>query len=1112
MSIFNPDLHESTLERDTRIILDLSGYVRKDEVATFNESVTVKEGKSLFLSNEAQNVAFTDAKNTDLTNVKNKTTNISYSLNTTTLSGNVDITTLNLPDNALNESKISGLSAKLDNITTNLLAISSNDADIGNLQNSLSTFETSQTAKNSALDISLNSHNARITATENDITSNSQLILDNSLNIVNHENRLSVIETEVDNLQTFQTSQEISNTAQNGINSGFEDTLNEIDTSLNVISGQIVDINTDISTINAKNTQQDISLNTLFIDIDALQAQDITLQTNITNNDNDISAINSSLTTITTQQSTNTGIILTLQTDMTTEKAKISTLQSEMTSAESNISTLQSEMTTAQADIITNTTSINTKHPTINISNRLPAHLVGLGNVTNDQYSTLSGISTASTIESRLTSLTNSINALDIDQTTLENLQAIDLTNFANIGTQITDLQTKDNNTDISLNVIIEDVSLNTFNISENGINIANLQSNVASNTGRLNVKDTEINTINSTLSTIESDILANTSDIALNTSDIGTNQSDIATLQSEILTKQDTINTGNKLQSSLISTDVNSSPDTLDNILQSLTDINATQSTNITNIGTQITNLTNSIASNDTEILALQNQDTTHSNAITSINSSISSINTTLTTKQDEITSGNKLNSSLIFDVSENETLDNIIISINDDIATKQNILNNSTNKLPIDNVDLTGSNLIYVDYASSINSKFASLDGQLSTLTTLQNGDIASFVAIEENFDLVDLSLNAITSQISNVHYLDNVTADVQQQIDNLISSSIPSLSYQSGTTTTIISNTLQATNLKFSGDNSIQTTAYTSTKDTQLSTNSSNISTLQTEMTQAQSDITQAESDILLKQNIINGSNKLDPAFINAGSGSLTSQKMEYLSTINEDINTKLSNIDSVLSNQTTLNTSISSDISTLQTGKQDTLTTGSLNPEFITTSGAGVITTTKAQYLSSITSDLQTQLDGKPSANNTTFTGTTNAQILNISGSISTNALYETVENTYTSYASNVLTYDYSNGAILYFPLSSNTNFQISLTNVPTTQYKTYTFTLVLGTATHKAYANTCKINGTTQTLIANGGLANVDISNVTTSGIIMQQFTIIWTGSLYKVITNISEFY
>ena len=146
-------------------------------------------------------------------------------------------------------------------------------------------------------------------------------------------------------------------------------------------------------------------------------------------------------------------------------------------------------------------------------------------------------------------------------------------------------------------------------------------------------------------------------------------------------------------------------------------------------------------------------------------------------------------------------------------------------------------------------------------------------------------------------------------------------------------------------------------------------------------------------------------------------------------------------------------------------------------------------------------------------NQTFTGTTTIPDLVITNSLFTSAITEKVGTSWTSYSSNILTVNYTTSPIVYFTgLTSDTNFKLALTSVPASTNKTLTFTLVITTNSYKAYANTFSLNGTNYTICANGGLANVDISAVSTTGLIVQQFTMVYTSSFQKVISNVSVFY
>jgi hypothetical protein len=395
--------------------------------------------------------------------------------------------------------------------------------------------------------------------------------------------------------------------------------------------------------------------------------------------------------------------------------------------------------------------------------------------------------------------------------------------------------------------------------------------------------------------------------------------------------------------------------------------------------------------------------------------------------------------------------------------------------------------------------------LDGQISTLTGLQNGDVANFTAIDDNFTTVAGQITTLENNTIKYPYLANVTSDIQTQIDSVTASSLPSLSYDSGSTTTTIANTTKVATMKFA-DLTEQVTGFSTALKASVLDNA-------TKVAQNTTNISQNTSDILLKQNILNNTtNKLPIASVN-----LTGSNLQY-ADYGSSVNSKMSSIDSTLASQLTLNSSVSNDLTTLASGKQSLLnnSTNKLNPSFID-AGTASLTNTKMQYLGSITSDLQTQLTNKASSNNPTFTGEATMVSINLSNTLTSSKIIESIGSTFTTFSSNVLTHDYSsNHAILYFNgLTSNTNFQLALTTVSNSVWKSTTFTLLIDVSTFKAFADTCKINGSLVALRANGGLVNVDLTDITTGGLLMQQFTIMYTGSAvspYKVITNISQYY
>ena len=291
------------------------------------------------------------------------------------------------------------------------------------------------------------------------------------------------------------------------------------------------------------------------------------------------------------------------------------------------------------------------------------------------------------------------------------------------------------------------------------------------------------------------------------------------------------------------------------------------------------------------------------------------------------------------------------------------------------------------------------------------LQSGDITSFqninseltlinqdltdldTAIQTKHNIIDASnrLNAnliATGEVSNTkfNFLKNVSSDIQAQINSLSGggggSSIPSITYDAGNLTTEISDITLLTTLKFSGDNSIQETAFTDTLKTDLNNNktkltditySSNKTTIANNLecnNITGTTITNINNSIDTKQDILNSStNKLNPTYIDGGS-SLTSQKITYLSSIAEDLQTKLnelqSSIDALITSdsaQTTTNTNLTNAINTLTTDKQDLLSeSNKLNCANLN-AGTGTMSNLKMQYLSSIGGDITDALNSK-----------------------------------------------------------------------------------------------------------------------------------------------------
>ena len=493
-----------------------------------------------------------------------------------------------------------------------------------------------------------------------------------------------------------------------------------------------------------------------------------------------------------------------------------------------------------------------------------------------------------------------------------------------------------------------------------------------------------------------------------------------------------------------------------------------------------------NLISSINSAILTLQSADIIHDGLIDDINIDINNLETLVNSKQNIINTNNLLSSSLI-ETDVDETLDDRIILIENLINTKQNQIN-TNNKLPISNVDLGSSSLSYVDISSNLQAQLTNINNAISTLEGLQQGDTTSFQTIQDNFDTLETLVNSKQNILdtnnkllsSNVDYSNSslrfvdISSNLQTQLDNLANqsggSSIPSISH-SGTTTTI-SDITSVETLKFI-DNSEQTTAFTNSINTQIGTNTTDINSLDTRLTTAENNIQTNTNDINTKNDIIDANNKLSIDFIDLG----TNQLIYVDSGITQNISTSLSSLNSSISGlqtsdegQTTAINNITTSINDLTNNKQN-LINGSnlLSSEYISYNASNVKTELD---------NINTSISGKAEIsslstyaplNNPTFTGTisgitktmvglsnvdntsdinkpistltTNALNLKaninnqeFTGYIQTPRIFENISVSFV-FGSNILTYNYANGSILFFNgLTSATNFRLDLQNI------------------------------------------------------------------------------
>ena len=655
---------------------------------------------------------------------------------------------------------------------------------------------------------------------------------------------------------------------------------------------------------------------------------------------------------------------------------------------DTNLTNLLSE----KSDITYVDGQLGQKQNIINNSNLVNSQYIDVGNDNTLYDYIISNGNTINTINQNIALKQNIINASNKLSTTVINHNHNDVnttlnTKLINIDSSVDDIYSKISNvpqisSDVSDLLTLTD-TLNNYKTSLTDTIIPGIQQDIQE------LNDNKQNNID----------INNLLESGYISTGVNENLHDkLISIDSNISSKQNNITTSSRLESDKISTYVNNSNGVLSNILQNLTDINTNQSTAIQENNDYIDAQKLRIDGHgirldvvEENIGLLQGADQTHDLRMNGIDDAID-------LKQDIINSSNKLSSDYIStNVNNiNSTLSSVLQSHEDLIdaldTDKQDLINNTTNKLNYDCINFTGSNWSNLDYTSSINSKFAQLDSQIQTITGFN--DFTTFDNINIDLNALDAAIEDLQNTKQNVidanNKLDgafvkyNNSLSIIQKIDSINSgggSSIPSISYDSNVLETTISDrTIIGTDIKFS-DNSVQSTGFTSAKNTDLS----NCKTKLTDISYNNNTTTIANNlvcnnitgatiddiynDIGTKQDIINNTtNKLTYDKIDFTGSNI--QYADYGSSINSKF-TALDNSISTLSNndsaQITTNTNLANGISGLTSSKQDVLSASNkLNSAYLACSGLGEMSNTKMQYLSSISGDIQEQLSLKQDA--------------------------------------------------------------------------------------------------------------------------------------------------
>ena len=782
---------------ESAITIDLSSYVSKS-FPVFDTSVYLTStSKMIFGNGEVQESAFTNEQKQINADNKLKTTNVSFSNNTTEINGSLNLTStsLMLSDEQIPISKITLLSDKLTEIDDNFNNIQSNDDDILELQNT-STVHTGR----------LDNHDSELLTLANETLSNTNSIQVNASSISNLNSSVAAI-------QVVDSAQDASISSLETLTTNHTANLSNIETD---IASNVSQISATLASLNDYKTENDAALalsntnmsqNTTDISshgvrLDAVDVLNVTQTDSISSLELQINNNKIEQDTLELRVDDHDGLLTNLDVSTTANASSISDLQTGFASNSASISSLQTSNSQNTLNILANSTAISTKQPTVTSLNRLPASLIGNGDVSSEKLSLLNSMIVGNgSLQSQLNTINSTISGLDA-------LQDLDLVNIPQLQNDVISLQTQANN------------------------------------------QQNEITLLNSSKTTHD--------------------------IQITNLTNQDVI-----LQNNL--------------------------NTSTTNIGNNL----NSINVNSTAITALSNADIIHDGEIASIVAQNVLLQSNIDLKNNLINVSNKLNSDLLFDVAQNETLDNIISTIDNNIvaltADKQDNIN-GVNKLNSLYLDLSTTNLKYVDITEPLKAQISSITSAISTLQGLTSNDtISTFQDIEDNFD--SLNLNKLDKSV----YDDTVAPEIIN-INNAIST-LQSL--QSGDVTSFNTINNNITNLTNTKQNIID------------GTNKLNASLLNLDNNLVYADYPSSinnkmislDLDIATKQNIIDGTNKLNASLLNLDNNLLYA---DYPSSINNKmtaLDASISTLSATDVSQGILNTSLQTQINTNNTSISD-----------------------------------------------------------------------------------------------------------------------------------------------------------------------------------------------
>jgi len=770
----------------TTISLDTSKLVEKENPVIKDTLYIKTPNTGINFQGDIQLSAFNESLKNDLINNTNDLTSIKYDGLKTILIDNFDLSScnlLNIKEEHIPQSKIINLETRLQGIDENLSNINNNDTDILDIQ----TKNQQQDDRIYTNDTTINNHITLYNTytTQNDIDKTNI-----NLNLVSLQDKNAEQDGKLTDIET-------NDLEQDGRLTNIETKDLEQDGRLTVNETKDLEQDGRLEINETKNTEQDgrlTDIETKGLEQDGrltnIETKDLEQDGRLTENETKNTEQDGRLTDIETKDLEQDGRLIVNETKDLEQDGRLTTLElydSNQTGLNNSNLTRLSNLETQQS---TNTTYISLKQNIINDVSKLNCAFVGNGDISNSKLSSLNDIRTDISIQSQLdvmkieldlfdgsnvVSNTNRISSLEseiltkediisdtnkIEISNVENLQSNLNTLTANISSNISNITTTNNNIDT---LIAADVIINN--------QITNLQTSDITLQNNINLKQNIITLLNS--DKIFDVLMNDTVDNLLNILD--TNISALET------TKQTKFTALNKLPSNLINrndnlqfVDVSSSIQSqIDTINSNITLLQGVDTSVINDIQSNFDQLDSSINTNTTNITnnlnAISTLQSLQNGDITSFNSINTSLSNLQNTKQNTITGVSKLDSNLLnrndnlqyIDISS--SLQNKLNSIDANIVLKNNIID-VNNKLAIDNIDLTGSNLVNMDYGNSMVSKLSLIDTSISSLLSVNtsqlstNTNFTNSINNLETFDTNQSTLNnGYDTSISNLETFD-------------------------------------------------------------------------------------------------------------------------------------------------------------------------------------------------------------------------------------------------------------------------------------------------------------------------------------------------------------------